>query len=77
MPDYNSSISKQFKATPSPPPNPPSVCTDLYPAVAPVCYYDVTIDINCHTRGSVELAVTFTIRTKLQQEFSFAVENLC
>lgn len=53
-----------------------TLCTDLYPAVAPVCYYDVSIDVHCYPRGGIELAVALTIRSKLQQEFSFCVEDL-
>lgn len=48
----------------------------LYPAVAPVGYYDVSIDVHRHSCGGVELAIAFTIGAKFQQEFSFCVENL-
>lgn len=54
----------------------PVVCTDLYPTVAPIRYYDVTINIHSHSCGGIELAVALAIRTKLQQEFSLCVENL-
>lgn len=49
---------------------------DLYPAVAPICYYDVSIHIHRHPRGGVELAVTLAVRSELQQEFSICVEYL-
>lgn len=49
---------------------------DLYPAVAPICYYDVSIYIHCHPRGGVELAVALAVRSKLQQEFAIRVEHL-
>lgn len=48
----------------------------LYPAVAPVGYYDVSIDVHRHSCGGVELAIAFTIGAKFQQEFSFCVEHL-
>lgn len=49
---------------------------DLYPAVAPVGYYNVSIDIDRNSCRGIELAITFTIRSKLQQEFPFCVEHL-
>lgn len=39
--------------------------TDLYSAVAPVCYDDVPIYIHCHSCGGIELAIAFAIRAKL------------
>lgn len=48
----------------------------LYPAVSPVCNNNVSIPIHCHSCGSVELAVTFSIRTELKQELAVCVISL-
>lgn len=48
----------------------------LYSAVAPVSHDDVSVNVHSHTRGSVELAVSFTVRAKLQHQFALRSENL-
>lgn len=50
--------------------------TDLYPAVTPVGYNDVSIGVHSHTSRSIELAIAFSMRTKFEQEFAVRVVNL-
>lgn len=56
--------------------NPVRAHADLYPAVAPVCYYDVSIDVHRNSCWGIKLAVSFSVGPKLQQEFPFCVEHL-
>lgn len=48
----------------------------LYSAVSPVSYDDVPINVHSYTSGSVELAVSFTVRAEFQYQLSIWSENL-
>lgn len=48
----------------------------LNPAVAPIGYDDVSVDIDRDARGSVELAVSFPIGAEFQEQVPLRGENL-
>lgn len=48
----------------------------LYSAIAPVCHDDVPVDVHCHPRRGVELAVPLPVGTKLQKKLPLRVEHL-
>lgn len=48
----------------------------LDPAVAPIGYDDVSVDVDRDARGSVELAVSFPVGAELQEQVPLRGENL-
>lgn len=53
-----------------------SVPSYLNPAVAPIGHDDVPVDIDSNTGGSVELAVSFPIGTKFEEQVPLRGEDL-
>lgn len=52
------------------------IASHLYPAVPPVSHNDVSIGIHSHAGGSIELAISFSVRAKFEEEVSICTVHL-